>query len=456
MVRAADPNFRLDFELDPSTLAFTLALSLFTAILFGLLPAFKVTRTDAGLSLKEQGRGTTTSAGGVRWGRLLIGSQVALSVPLLLGAGLLLRSLQNLQQVDLGYSREGLLLLRIDAQTAGYNNAQRLRLYPELLDRIRKTPGVSAASFSENGLFSGRESFDDIEVEGYTPKGQDDRGTRWDHAGPGYFATLGVPLLQGREFNDADTASSPKVCIVNEAFAKKFFDGRNPIGMHVTTVYNDTRTTHQIVGVARNHRTHRLQGPTPPRNFVPITQPLGETDGVIYQIRTNGDANALIPSLRRAVQTHDANLIIASLGGIDDRLQRRIATNRMVSTFTLALGCVALLLAAVGLYGVLSYELARRRNEIGIRLALGAEPTGVIGMVLRETFWIVGAGMLVGGGIALASGQILASQLVGVTTQDPATLAGTAMVLSAVALSAALFPALRASRVDPMMTLRQE
>ena len=456
MVVQADPNFHQVFELDPTILAFTLGLSLFTAILFGLLPALNITRTDAALSLKEQGRGTTTSVAGIRWGRILIGAQVALSVPLLLGAGLLARSLANLQDVDLGYSRNGLLLLRIDARSAGYDNPRSLALYPELLDRIRKTPGVTSASFSENGLFSGSDSVDEIEVEGYTPKGADDKDARWDQTGPDYFTSLGVPLLQGRDFNDSDRAGSQKVCIVNEAFAKKFFVGRNPLGMHIATVYGDRRITHQIVGVARDHRTHRLQGPTPPRNFVPIVQPLGETDGVIYAIRTSGDANALMPSLRKSLQALDLNLPIQSLVGIDERLKRRTATNRLMSTFTLALAAAALLLAAIGLYGVLSYEIARRRNEIGVRMALGANPSGVVAMILRETAMIVGAGLLVGGGLALASGRILASQLFGVTAQDPVTFVGAAIVLSTVAFAASLLPAMRASRLDPMMTLKQE
>jgi predicted permease len=457
MLLQSDPSFRIAFDLDPKILGFTLGLSLLTATLFGLLPALSVTRTDAALSLKEQGRGSTMSAAGVRWGKVLIGAQVALSVPLLLGAGLLLRSLSNLQQVDLGYSRNGLLLLRIEAQTAGYDNPQRLTLYPELLDRIRKTPGVKAATFSENGLFSGRDSADEILVEGYTPKGPGDRDSRWDQTGPEYFTALGVPLLQGRDFNESDRAGSLKVCIINEAFAKKFFAGRNPLGMHITTVYGDKRVTHEIVGVARDHRTHRLLGPTHPRNFVPIVQPLGETDGVTYAIRASGgDANALIPTLRKTVQSLDPNLPIQSIQSIDERLRRRTATNRMMSTFTVALGAAALLLAAIGLYGVLSYEIARRRNEIGIRMALGAQPSTVLSMILRETSWIVGSGLLIGGGIALASGNLLASQLYGVTAQDPVTLLGAAAVMLAVAFGSALFPALRASRLDPMITLRQE
>jgi predicted permease len=456
MFAQASDGFGMSFQLDPRIFTFTLGLSLVTAVLFGLLPALHITSTDVALHPRELGRGGAGSAGRMRWGRLLVGAQIALSLPLLLGAGLLLRSLNNLQSVDLGYSRDNLLLLRVDAETAGYEPARRVDRMLELLGNIRKVPGVSTASFSENGLFSGSNSGDQVIVEGYTPKGTNDQGSSWDQAGPGYFSTLGVPLLQGRDFQEGDRAGSRQVCIINEAFSKLFFSGRNPMGMHITAVYGDRRVTHEIVGVARDHRTHRLQGVTPPRYFVPLTQPLGEAGKIVFEIRTSGPAAALMNPLRRIVSSYDPNLPVTSFQTIDENLSKRLARDRVTSRLTAALGIAALLLAAAGLFGVLSYGIATRRNEIGVRMALGANPTGVVAMILRETGVLVAAGLLVGVALAAGTGRLLASQIYGVTPTDPATFAAAIGILALVALAAAFLPALRASRVDPMVTLRQE
>lgn len=456
MMSQADPDFSLAFQISPLILAYTFGSSLAATILFGLLPAIEVTKTDVSLSLKEQGRGTAGSAGGrIRWGRLLVGGQIALSLPLLLGAGLLLKTITNLQKVDLGYSKENLLLMRVQSQTAGYDQVRQLALFSSLLERIRKVPGVLSVSYSENGLFAGRNSGDSIQVEGYTPKGKGEH-TQWDQIGPEYFRTLGVPLLQGRDVRESDRAGGPQVCVINEAFAKKFFENRNPIGMHITTSYGDKHVTHEIVGVAKDHRTHRLRGDTPTRNFVPLTQPLGETDSVIFQIRTTGAPGGTVNAIRHVVQSLDANLPIESIRTLNEMLDRRMAQERITAQLSAGLGIAALLLAAIGLYGVLSYGVAQRRTEIGVRIALGAHPLGVIRMILRETGTMVFAGLVVGTLLAWGAGRLLTSQLYGLSPQDPATAIGSLAVLSLVALTAAMLPAWRASKVDPMVALREE
>jgi predicted permease len=452
-----DVDFSVDFQMDFKLLGFAFALSLAAAVIFGLLPALNITGSmDAAASLKEQGRGTIGSGGRMRIGRFLVACQIALSLPLLLGAGLLARTLYHLQQLDLGYSREKLLLVRTDFQTAGYASERRDPLAREILEKIRRLPGVAAATYSENGLFAGRDSADEIAVEGYTRKGGNDEGSRWDQVGPDYFSTLGVPILQGREIRESDRASGLKVCVINEAFAKKFFDKRNPIGMHITTIYGDKRRVHEIVGVARDHRTHRLRGDTPHRNFVPFSQPLGEADGMIFEVRTHGPAAAMVEPLRRLIASVDSNIPVPSINTVDERLDRRLSQERILARLTLTLSLAALALAAIGLYGVLSYGVAWRRAEIGVRIALGAQPGEVVWMILRQSGTLVIGGLVAGVALSLGVGKILESQVFGLSPQDPATFAVSIAVLLVVAMGAAALPAWRASQVDPMVALRQE
>jgi predicted permease len=457
MVKQADSGFRVSFSLDPKVLLFTFGLSFAAALLFGLLPALSITKQDTGSLLKEQGRGSAGgSAGRMRWGRMLVGLQIALSLPLLLGAGLLLRTITNLQNVEFGYRKDNLLLMRIDTQTAGYDPVRSLPVFRELLDRIRKTPGVVTASFSENGLFSGHDSGDEILVEGYTRKGSNDRGTRWDQVGPNYFSSLGVRMIQGREILESDREGSVKVCVINEAFAKRFFEGRNPIGMHITTVYAQRRVTHEIVGVAQDHRTHRLRGDIPTRNFVPITQPLGDAHTVVFEIRTGGAPTGLVQTIRNVVRSYDPNIPVVNLETMEEKLSGRLATDRMTAQLAATLGLAAVILAAIGLYGVLSYGVAWRRTEIGVRMALGAHPMQVIRMIIRETGLLVAIGLALGVLLAFGSGKLLASQLFGLSPQDPATFTAAILLLGTVALLAAFLPAWRASRVDPIVALRQD
>jgi hypothetical protein len=265
-----------------------------------------------------------------------------------------------------------------------------------------------------------------------------------------------MPIRLGREIVASDEAGSPQVCVINEAFAKLFFAGRNPLGMRITTVYGDRRLTHQVVGVAADARTHRLRGEVSRRYFVPVTQPLGEFDSVVFEIRTAGDPGAAIAVVRKTILARDASLGIVDAGTIDERLASRTAQDRLMARLSLAFGLVALALAAIGLYGVLSYGVARRQGEIGIRIALGAPPARVVRMILRETGLLLGVGLTLGVCLALAAARLIASQLYGLAPSDPATLAAAVALLAGVALAAAYLPANRASRVDPLTTLRQE
>ena len=454
MIVQSDPDFRMSFALDPLVLAFTLAVTLMAGMLFGLLPAWQATRSAAATSLKERGRG---SVGRMRWGRSLVSLQLALSLPLLVGAGLLARTVYNLQHVKLGYSTERLLVLGINSREAGYDSARSSTLFRELLGQIQRTPGVKAASFSFNGLFTGTNTSDRIEVEGYTPKNNSDRGTSLDMVGPGYFSTLGIPILLGREILESDHAGAPKVCLINEAFAKQFFAGRNPIGMHITVTDNGPRTAYQVVGIARNARTQSLRDDVPSRLYVPMAQPVGDNmKRANFLIRAATENTPVLAAVRKAFQRVDPALPIGYAQSFDEKVAPLTAPDRTTAELAEVFGGVALTLAAIGLYGVLSYGIARRMGEIAVRIALGAQPGRVIAMILRETMGLVIAGLALGGGLAYAASRWITSQLYGVDPQDPLTAALATGLLVLVALSAAYLPARRASRLDPMAALRQE
>ncbi len=455
----SDPEkpLRLSAAFDWRVLGFTLAVTVLTGILFGLAPAIRGTRVDLIESLKESGRSVTGTGKRLTLAKTLVSAQIGLSLLLVVGAGLFLRTLWNLQSVALGYSKENLLLVRVDAITAGYKDAQRPPLYDEIADRLRLLPGVRGVTYSENGLLSGTESGDPVDVEGFVHKSGDDRGARFDQIGPGYFSTLGVPLLLGREINLHDTANSLRVCVINEAFAKHFFAGRNPIGKHVTDTYGGGRLTMEVVGVAKDVRDHRLRGNTDERFYAPASQGIGGIPPSIYfEIRTTAEPQRVLNGIRKTVLEVNANLPI-----LTSRTMRALVDNqnrqpRLIATLCGIFGAIALLLAATGLYGVLSYSVSRRTNEIGIRMALGADKGSVVEMILKETALMIAIGMAVGIAATIGTTRLVASRLYGLSAMDPATIAIAVGVLAMVALIAGYVPAARAARVNPMAALRHE
>jgi predicted permease len=456
LIRLVTDPIDLPPALDLRMLGFVVALSIVAGVLLGLLPALRATKTDAVAGLRDQGRGTVGSAAWLRVGRLVVVGQLALSLPLLVGAGLLARTLVNLQRVDLGYSRDDLLTVRVDAQSAGYDAARRLAAFDNLLARIRSLPSVRVATYSNNGLFGGGDNGDRVIVEGYTAKGDDDRGSSYDAIGPGYFSTLGVPILLGREIADSDRAESRQVCVINQRFAKDFFDGRNPIGMHVTQQYGEETHTYEIVGVVANSRQRSLRVPVERRFYTPVTQPADEINAVSFIVRPRGAAAAAIADVRRLVQELEPGMPIVLARQVDEGIEHRIGQDRLLARLSIAFGVVAALLVAIGLYGVLSYGVTRRTNEIGIRKALGARPAMLVSMVLRETGWLLLGGLLAGAAVSAASLRLIESRLYGLSAADPATLAVATAALAVIAGLAAWLPAHRASRVDPLTALRCE
>jgi predicted permease len=449
MIMEVDDSFRMTFALDPIVLIFVVVVAVAAAVLFGSLPAWQVTKAEPGESLKEQSRGTIATRGQTRSGRLLVGLQLALSLPLLVGAGLMARTVYNLQHADVGFAAERLLLVRVDLREPGYEVPRRESVMRELVDEISRVPGVRGTSFSQLGLFSGGESSATVAVEGHTPKGDDDRDSAFDRVGPKYFSTLGVPVILGRDLQESDRGDAPKVCVINEAFVQRFFERRNPLGLRVKLNDEDGGTSYQVVGVVRNIRMQGLRGAVEPRFYLPTTE-LTPT----LLVRTAAEAAPLLEAVRKTIRRVDPAVPIISASSIEEQMAPLTAQDRSTAQLAAAFGCVALLLGAIGLYGVLSYGVARRTAEIAVRIALGARPSTVTSMILRETVGVVVAGLALGGVLAFLGSRLIGSRLYGVAPQDPLTLVLATGVLLVVALAAAYLPAKRASKLDPIAALR--
>jgi predicted permease len=330
-------------------------------------------------------------------------------------------------------------------QMGGYEEQRRVPVFQRLLERVRAAPGVSAASYSKSGLFLGSRSSGHVEVEGHTQE----VWSVWDHIGPDYFSTLGIPLLLGREITERDQSSRNRVCVINEAFAKRFFEDRNPLGMHVDK--------YEIVGVERNSRNRSLRDDIEPRFYVPASQPTDVPPRFItFTVRTATEPSSVLADVRRAILSEDPNLPITAASTLTELVANQTVQDRLLARLSMAFGVLALLLAAIGLYGLLSYGVARRANEIGIRKALGAQHSAVIVMILRETGLLLLAGLAAGAFLSAAGTRLIASRLYGLAPTDPVAIGVAVAMLAGVALLAAWVPAHRASRVDPLVALRYE
>ena len=457
MVQDPNDSSMLDVRPDLRVLLFTVGVCLATGVIFGLAPAWRSARVNVAGTLKEAGRGLTGSAGRMSLGKLLVIGQIALSAMLLIGAGWFIRTLSNLQSVNLGYPRDGLVLVDVDLLSAGYSGERLPVVYNELRDRLARIPGVRAVAYSQNGLFSGSESGDRISVEGYTPGKAGDDHARFDEVSADYFRIVGIPVLLGRDIGPGDVASAEPVCVVNEAFAKFYFGGRNPLGKHVTDEFPDTRKTFVIVGVARDARDHSLRREINRRFYISALQPLGGFSPFLnYEVRTSGDPARAMQAMRREILAYDSSIPIGGIKTMNALIDDNVRQERLIAQLSTVFGALALLLAAIGLYGVLSYAVAQRTGEIGIRMALGARRGVVIGMILRETAVLIAIGLAAGVPASLACARLVRSTLFGLEPSDPLALAGALGVMLAVAAVAGYIPARRASRVDPLVALRYE
>jgi predicted permease len=457
MVSSASDPLVLDIRPDLKVLLFTTGVCLFTGLIFGLAPAWQSSRVNVSRTLKEAGRGLTGSSARIGLGKILVIGQIAISVMLLIGAGWFVRTLRNLENVDLGYSRDRLILVGVDLLSAGYSGDRLPEAYENLRDRLARIPGVRTVAYSGNGLFSGSESGDEITVEGYTSKNRQDLSSAFDRVSPGYFAGVGIPMLLGRDIGPQDVASAESVCVVNETFAKFYFRGSSPIGKHVTDEFPDTRKTFTIVGVARDARDHSLRRDISRRFYLAARQPLGDySPHMNYEIRTIGDVAPVIEASRKAILAFDPAIRVGAPKTMEMIMDDNLRQQRIIAQLSTVFGALALLLASIGLYGVLSYGVARRTNEIGIRMALGAQGGSVVRMVLRETVVLIAIGLVVGVPASLACARLIQSKLFGLKPADPLTLAAALGVLIAVALASGWIPARRASKVDPLIALRYE
>jgi len=456
LVASSSAAEAIDLNPDLPVLAFTAAVSIVTGVLFGLAPALRATRVELAATLKENARSVVGQGRGGRWplGKLLVAAQFALSLLLVMGAGLFVGTLRNLERLDLGYARDQLLLVSVDPVAAGYEDA-RLATFPrELADHLRAIPGVTAVSYSENGLFSGTESSTTVRIQGFDSGGGDDPSLFYDLVGPGYFAAAGIPVLLGRDVEVRDGRGTPRIAVINEAMAAQYFAGTSPLGKRLV-IPGPPDTEYEIVGVARNARDHDLHGPVPPRFYVALLQSDDLRADFNVEIRTNTPA-ALIDPVRRSLLAFDPNLPTRGLETLTSMIDDSIANERIIARLAAVFGLVALLLAAIGLYGVISYTIARRINEIGIRMALGAQRARILWMVVRETLLLALAGIVLGVPLVLGATRAVSSHLFGLSPTDPATLTAAVAALLTVALCAGLLPGWRATRVDPLQALRGE
>jgi predicted permease len=454
MVAEANSTTRLDLTPDARLVAFTGAIAVAAAMIFGLAPALRATRVNLTTVLKD---GSPSVASRGRFARVLVVAQVALSVVMLIGTGLFTRTLYNMKAQDLGYAAENLLLVRVDPVAAGYRGDGIGRIAISLLERIREIPGVTAVTFSENGLFSGTESSAAVDVEGY--KAADEQATvvRFDQVGPGYFTHVGIPIIAGRDIADGDQPSSPRVAVINEQMARFYFGDQNPLGRIIS--YQDgagAATAITIVGVARNARDHGLREEIQRRMYVPFMQPIDGLTGASYEVRTARDSATMARQLRNAVAAVSPRMQITSLQPLTTLIDQSLLNERITARLSLLFGFVAVTLAIIGLYGVLAYSVSRRTSEIGIRIAVGAARWRVVWMVVRETLILVAAGLLIGVPLAAGLGGLVSSQLFGLAATDGLTIAIAVALMIVVACAAAIVPSRRAAGVDPVRALRYQ
>jgi predicted permease len=442
----------LNVPLDLRLLLFTLCVTLCTAVLFGTIPAFRATRVNLTDLLKD-GRSQSSAAptrGPLT--KVLVVSQVALSLVLLVDAGLFVRSLLNLTNVDTGFNKENVLRLRLDPSSAGYLEDTRLfNIYQQIEQRVSTLPGVRAASFSIFAFNEGTWN-NSIWVQGYLA-GHRETDVHHNAVGNGYFAAMGIPLLAGRAFGPQDSATSPKVGIIGETTARTMFPAGSPIGQHYGRSPQNAGDI-EVIGVAKDVKYNSLDEPPQPGDYLPYSQNVRYLND--FEVRYAGDSVAMITAIRQSIHDVDSSLPISDVITLHEQVARSVTKQRLVAQLSSFFGVLALFLSCIGIYGLISYIVSRRTNEIGVRMALGAARSQVLWMVMRESLWLVTLGILIGVPVALASERLVSTMLFGLRPNDPLTLlAGVAMLL-AVATLAGYLPARRASRVDPMIALRYE
>jgi macrolide transport system ATP-binding/permease protein len=451
-------NFTLHADLNWHVLGAAAAFSILTGILFGLAPALQATRVDLMPALK------TTRAGQpharhdfwrISLSRVLVVGQIAISLVMLVAAGLFVRTLSNLHSIELGFNRENVLLFQLDARKAGHKDPEIVAFYGDLQRRFSAIPGVRSASLSDDSLVEAGNGLP-ISVSGAPPN----PANRFLTVGPAFLTTMQIPILAGRDFEESDRPSSPAVAVINEVFAKANFGNRNPLGQHLILRKagegDPLARDMEIIGVSRNARYGGLTRDIPPVVYMPYDQGYPQPNQMVYALRTSGDPLRYVNSVREIVRQADAHVPVSEVrtqaADIDQHINQEITFAELCSGFAI----LALVIACVGLYGTVSYNVARRTGEIGIRMALGAQRRRVVWMILGEVLVLAAAGLAIGIATALGASKFVASLLYGMKPNDPTALAAAVSILLCAALLASYIPARKASRIDPMIALRHE
>jgi predicted permease len=444
--------------IDWRVLSFTGAICLSAAISFGLAPAMRFLRVRPGAGLKEESRDPELGSRG-SFRRILITAQIALGALVLMTASLLVRSLHNLQGADLGYSRDQLLLARVDFLQSGYKGAAIQTATREVLARLAAVPGTQAVTASSNGLFSGDESSDSIRIDGVTPRDQQGNATADDEVGPNYFSTNGIPIVLGREITERDFSVAARVAVVNEAFAKAYLGAQNPIGhkIHLQDSDHPDQPPYEIVGVARDVHDHSIRDDVRCRMYAPLTSAtFAENGSVNFELRAIGNPQSLVNSVRTALRDLNPNLVVDNVETARELVSDTLTSQIVVAKLSTLFAVLVLILVCVGLYGTMAYSVAARTREIGVRMALGARRTDVIWMVSREVWIVLAIGCMIGVLAAIAGARLFQALLFGVGKTDPPSIGAAILALAAVCVAAAVVPVQRATRVDPMVALRCE
>jgi predicted permease len=452
---ANNPVF-MGLGLDARVLAFTAALAIATCVLFGLAPAIRATQLHPSAAMRSGGRGS--SAGRERFSlrRTLVATQVALSLVLLVGALLFVRSLRNLLRTDAGFRAEGVVSVSLDLRRPQYAKERIRMLHRELLERLSAQPGVVSVAQVGFTPISGSGWNNNVGPDN-TAAEASGKESFFNRAGPGYFRTMGTPLLAGREFDERDTLSSPPVAIVNEEFARKFFGGANPVGrtFRMEAQAGKPEPLYQIVGLVRNMKYYRLREDFIPTAFFAPAQDEDPGSSALFVVRLKGPVGETLNRVKATV-AEVSPAIGVEFRVMSRQLEESLLRDRLMATLSAGFGLLAALLATLGLYGVISYMVARRRNEIGVRIALGADRSRVIRLVLREAALLLAVGLTIGAGLAWWASRAAETLLFGLQPHDPATMIAAMVLLAAAALVASYGPARRAANLEPMVALRDE
>src|SRR5215510_5832560 len=443
-------------HLDWRVLLFAAAVSVLTGLLFGLAPALRILRSAPRGQLHEPARGSSANIANVRLRKWLMVFQVAMTVVLLSAAGLFTMSLVRLQQENLGMRTDHVIQFSIAPGMSRYSPAQTVALSDKLRTSIAALPGVRSVSAAEIPVFTDRDVGANFTIQGYTPQENEDMHARENWVAPNYFSTMGISLLRGREFTDSDTSTSPKVALINESMAKRFFSSGDAIGrLFAFGAGKGTLPDIQIIGVVADSKHSDVRTEVERYFYLPYTQDQNLSELTFY-VRTGQEPSALASMLTKTIADYDSSLPVYALKPLADQVKETVFSDRLLASLSVCLGLLAAFLAAIGLYGVMAYVVARRTREIGVRIALGATRGKVSWLILREVVQMAVIGLLIGLGLSFISGRMVQSLLFGISAYNPVVLILTAAILIAVALLAGSLPARKAAALDPMVALRYQ